>query len=115
MPMLAQAVSTDLLLRLSTARERGIYLLPMPDPPEETADLKRAMGMLEHAVEYLVEEQLHSLNSRPDHEAIVILCKIVHEASRIERRKPPRSAVATWLSGASLFRATSDQTEIADW
>ena len=69
------------------------------------SDLERVAGLLEHAIQHLATQQLHEHKSSPraHAEAIILLCRALNELACVERRKPARMWISTWLRHAGLL------------
>lgn len=85
---------------------------PLYDQRGGASDLEVASQMLSHAVHYLISEQLagRRVSAQANREAIAILCSAGRQLGEVERREPARNAIATWLRGASLQRATQHRS-----
>ena len=87
-----------------------------PERREGISDLERAAELIEHAIQYLVTEQLRDRRSpvQANHGAIALLCDAAGQIARVERRKSDRSLIAGWLRGGSLVRATQNPADDSD-
>lgn len=89
------------------------YVTAAPERRKGISDLERATEVLEHAIEYLMTEQLetHRSPAQTNCEAITLLCKAVVQIGRLEHRQPARRSITAWLRSMEILLGDSTIAE----